>query len=194
MAKIVYQTNAAGVFVGAAEADESPLEPGVYLLPAGCIEVKPPATAGNDYAVWNGVEWQVKTPPIPDRVIPPTLPDLKVTLSAQVDDVISAIYSRFTRFTSEYELREAAARAFKAANYAGTPDPWVTSFATPAGLTPAQATDLIISQADTLRTALATLGALRMRKYEIASAADAITAQAIHGDIVLKATVAAEGL
>jgi hypothetical protein len=135
----------------------------------------------------NGYPIAIDAPPRP-------LADLKTALSVKVDDAISAIYSRFTRFTSEYELREAAARAYKTDGYTGTPGSWIMSFATPAGLSATQATDLIISQADTLRTALATLGALRMRKYEIASAADAVTAQAIHDDIVLKATVAAEGL
>lgn len=40
--KIVYQLDEAGYFIGETEADESPLEPGVYLVPGGCVENPPP--------------------------------------------------------------------------------------------------------------------------------------------------------
>ncbi len=40
--KIVYQLDSEGYFVGETEADESPLEPGVYLVPGGCVENPPP--------------------------------------------------------------------------------------------------------------------------------------------------------
>lgn len=33
--KTVYQTNAEGYFVGPVQADPSPLEPGVWLIPGG---------------------------------------------------------------------------------------------------------------------------------------------------------------
>lgn len=125
---------------------------------------------------------------------PATLVETKVRLSAAVDSEISDIYSQFTRFTSEYQEREAAARVFKAAGYVGDAGPWVMSFATPAGKTATQAVDLIIAQADALKAALAALGALRMRKYEIAGATSATAAQAIYDDIVLKAQQAAAGL
>ena len=38
----VYQLTPAGMYAGEAVADASPLEPGVYLLPAGCISTAPP--------------------------------------------------------------------------------------------------------------------------------------------------------
>lgn len=40
--KIVYQLDEEGYFMAEAEADESPLEPGVYLVPGGCVENPPP--------------------------------------------------------------------------------------------------------------------------------------------------------
>jgi hypothetical protein len=73
MGLIVYQTGANGVLIGPAEADESPLEPGVHLLPAGCVEIEPPSTTGDEYVLWDGVEWQVKTPPAPEPVALPTV-------------------------------------------------------------------------------------------------------------------------
>lgn len=43
MTKIVHQTDYEGWYVGETVADESPLEPGVYLMPAGAYEDAPPA-------------------------------------------------------------------------------------------------------------------------------------------------------
>jgi hypothetical protein len=126
----------------------------------------------------------------------PTLAALKVLLSDSVDSSISAIYDKFTRFSDEYREREAAARAFVAADYVGDPGPWVMGFATPAGKTAQQAADIIIAQADALKLALTKLGGLRMRKYEIKSEAvvNAELAQVIHDDIIALAAVAVAGL
>lgn len=59
--KIVFQTDFDGVYVGLVAADESPLEPGVFLIPAGCVEVAPPVLAENQRARWLGEEWLVET-------------------------------------------------------------------------------------------------------------------------------------
>ncbi|MRV72578.1 hypothetical protein GJ700_12755 [Duganella sp. FT92W] len=122
------------------------------------------------------------------------LPALRQALAAGIDEHIAAIYRRFTRFESEYTAREAAARAFAAAEYEGDPGTWVSAFATAAGMTNEAAADLIIAQADTLRTALELLGALRMRKYEVLGAEDVEGAQGTHGDIVAQADTIAAGL
>lgn len=57
--KIVYQTNHLGIFLDAVEADKSPLEPDVYLLPGGCVETAPPAIPEHKAAWWNGQAWQL---------------------------------------------------------------------------------------------------------------------------------------
>ncbi|MCT8950639.1 DUF4376 domain-containing protein [Pseudomonas iridis] len=57
--KLVYQTDHLGVFIGAVTADESPLEPGVYLIPGGCVEAAPPAIPEHKAAWWNGRAWQL---------------------------------------------------------------------------------------------------------------------------------------
>lgn len=84
-----------------------------------------------------------------------------------IDAACAAIYTRVGRFSEEYKEREAQAIAFKAAGYTGTVPRQVAAFATPAGVTPTYATDLILSQAAQLRGALSALGELRMRKYEL---------------------------
>ncbi|HQR97565.1 MULTISPECIES: hypothetical protein [unclassified Polaromonas] len=207
-----------GEFAGRYDAQESPLEPGTFITPVCSASLPPPATGAHEAAVFvngewaitpnyrgvsywlNGVEGRVEalgvappegsTPAKP----PPALADVKAELVALVDGAISGIYSRFTRFESEYTKREDAARAFKAGGYAGDAGSWVTAFATNAGLTSQVAADLIIQQADQLRGALELLAAQRMRKYGIAAAADAAAAQALHDDIVAQAMVIAATL
>ena len=51
--KLVSQLNSAGYFLNATFADESPLEPGVYLLPAGCIDQTPPDIPNGRLALWD---------------------------------------------------------------------------------------------------------------------------------------------
>jgi hypothetical protein len=63
--KIVYQTNADGAYVGQTAADESPLEPGVFLIPAGCVEEPPPAAPEGKMAVWRGA-WLLLNVPVPE--------------------------------------------------------------------------------------------------------------------------------
>ena len=61
--KTAYQFDHAGLFDGVTEADESPLEPGVYLLPARCTLVPPPDATEDSWPRWNGAEWQLVTRP-----------------------------------------------------------------------------------------------------------------------------------
>ncbi|WZB76918.1 tail fiber assembly protein [Achromobacter insuavis] len=50
MEKIVSQLSADGYFINPVAADESPLEPGVYLIPGGAIDISPPdVEAGKAY-------------------------------------------------------------------------------------------------------------------------------------------------
>lgn len=57
--KIVYQYDIAGMFTGETVADESPLEPGVFLIPARCVEVAPPDYSGDQWPRWNGANWEL---------------------------------------------------------------------------------------------------------------------------------------
>lgn len=61
--KTAYQFDHAGMFAGFTEADESPLEPGVYLLPARCTLVPPPDATEDTWPRWNGSAWQLVTRP-----------------------------------------------------------------------------------------------------------------------------------
>ena len=71
----VYQTNLDGVFIGAVLADPSPLEPDVWLIPAGCVKVAPPAFGDGQFARWTGAAWVVEdipAPPEPEPAPEPT--------------------------------------------------------------------------------------------------------------------------
>ena len=61
--KIVYQTNPLGVYVGTTVADQSPLEPGVFLIPYGCVETPPPLVEESEIAVWGDGGWVIKPAP-----------------------------------------------------------------------------------------------------------------------------------
>ena len=58
--KTVWQTHApTGLLIGPTVADESPMEPGVWLIPAGAVETPPPAESpgrGKGWR-WDGAEW-----------------------------------------------------------------------------------------------------------------------------------------
>jgi len=64
--KTVYQLNQNGEYTGESIAHESPLEPGVYLIPGGCVETAPPETKEGQIAVWDGV-WTLVDLPEPEK-------------------------------------------------------------------------------------------------------------------------------
>lgn len=75
--KTVYQLDPLGYFVGEASARESPLEPGVWHLPAGTIEVKPPSVADGQRARWIGGDWLIVPPEAEPPPEPPTEQELR---------------------------------------------------------------------------------------------------------------------
>lgn len=70
--KQVIQLNDAGYYVGETTADESPLEPGVYLLPYGTVDATTPNIPEGKRAKWEGV-WVFEDIPFPEPEIIPEL-------------------------------------------------------------------------------------------------------------------------
>ena len=88
--KIAYQTDNAGMLVGDTVADESPLEPGVFLVPAGATLTPPPTDCPNGkWPRWNGSEWELVTA-LADKQ-PPTAAQKLADFLAQNPDVVSLI-------------------------------------------------------------------------------------------------------
>lgn len=166
----IYTTDAQDLFSDAVEVD--PRGP----VPRGLL-VPPPELRDDEVAQAQGGTWVV----LPQR---PRAPFDRAAAGRQIDDAVAAIYARPYRFVVEYEERETQARAFKDAGYLGPVPPRVAEFATPAGLPPEFATDLILSQAANLRTAQAALSALRMRKYEVLNAASDAAAAGAAAEIL----------
>lgn len=81
--KIAYQTDRAGMFSGTTEADESPMEPGVYLLPAGATLIAPPDEwPADQWPRFNGKQWQL----VPKPILPVNENDPVAKLAAFLKD------------------------------------------------------------------------------------------------------------
>lgn len=82
--KQVSQLDASGKFVGVTFADESPLEPGIYLLPGGCVDAEEPAIPEGHFAIWNGATFDVLpipvTEPEPEPEVTPDPEPVPVTV------------------------------------------------------------------------------------------------------------------
>ena len=88
--KIVYQLDRAGHFVCETEADESPLELGVFLIPAGCVETAPPSEWPEDqWPRWNGFKWELIQKPEVQQVASPE--EKLAEFLAQNPDVLKLI-------------------------------------------------------------------------------------------------------
>ncbi|MGP5661711.1 hypothetical protein ACTXPE_04785 [Psychrobacter celer] len=107
-----------------------------------------------------------------------------------IDAAVAAIYGRFNPFVREYALREKQAKEFIAANYEGDVPPQIKAVVEPTEMTPKQAADSIIADAQKLETALEELGKLRMQKLAVDNMSN-INDINIHRDSVLQQIVTA---
>lgn len=77
--KIVASIDAEGYYLGPVVADESPLEPGVYLLPADAIDSPPPREADGTVARWVSGAWVAESTTVPEPV-PPTTEEVQAAI------------------------------------------------------------------------------------------------------------------
>jgi hypothetical protein len=56
---IYHYSPATGEYLGQSEAKESPLEPGVPLIPQYATDAVPPTVSGHEVAIWDGDSWRV---------------------------------------------------------------------------------------------------------------------------------------
>ncbi|WP_258185073.1 hypothetical protein [Haemophilus haemolyticus] len=113
------------------------------------------------------------------------LAETQSRLIANIDEHAAKIYSTWTRFESEYRERQAAAEAFKAANYEGECSRYISDFAQRARLDNKTAANLILTQAAGLEKLQVELANQRMRKYELKAPNLTLEQlQSIHDDII----------
>lgn len=99
--KIFHYHPESGVFLGEGMADESPLEPGVWLIPASATSEEPPIPPDGYQAVFNGITWSTEPvpEPKPDVPAPPPTPPTPIPEAMTTEERL-ALYG----FTVE-ELR-----------------------------------------------------------------------------------------
>jgi len=83
--KQIVQLDQNGYFVGLTVADESPLEPEVFLIPFGAVDVDAPSIPEGKLAKWDGV-WVFENAPVPEPK--PIIEEPKISYS----DLRSAEY------------------------------------------------------------------------------------------------------
>ncbi len=86
----VYQTDIDGVFVGITTADTDPMDESNILIPAGCVEIEPPATIEGQIARWDGSAWTVEDIPAPEPEPEPEPVDPAVEARAERDSLLSS--------------------------------------------------------------------------------------------------------
>jgi len=65
------------------DADLSPLEPDVYLVPGNCVEIVPPTPSDGQFVFWNGSDWALGTSPLPEPEVVED-PQIAINLAARV--------------------------------------------------------------------------------------------------------------
>ena len=129
---------------------------------------------------WNGTAWVKDEAKIADNFT-----KKQTYLIANIDEHAAKIYSTWTRFESEYRERQAAAEAFKSANYEGECSRYISDFAQRARLDNKTATNLILTHAAGLEKLQMELANQRMRKYELQVPNLTLEQlQSIHDDII----------
>lgn len=156
--RIVSQLDHHGYFIGPTVADESPLEPGVYLLPGGAVDAPPPEAPPGHSAQWVDGAWVFAPAVHPAPPAPPaplTLEQIEVRALLHVDQDTDAIYRDAIGFRApEYEATEREAIAFQAARFEGEPPPTIASWMQASGMNAQDATLDILAQAAAWRSAV----------------------------------------
>lgn len=85
MTKTVYRYDENGYYLGTDRAFESPLEQGVFHIPAYCTEAEPPAEKDGFKRKWNNSAWEYEEIPKEPEPPEPTLEELKTAKLLEVD-------------------------------------------------------------------------------------------------------------
>lgn len=109
-----------GEFLGVGLADQSPLEPGEFLIPANATTTAAPAPIRGKVRVWDGSSWDYQdvlvNEPTVDPEYEPSLEDLKLIKQAEIRDLadgfllmLAAEYGAMEKLTWDQQALEADA-------------------------------------------------------------------------------------
>ena len=149
--KFIPQLDQYGYVVGVVAADPSPLEPGVYLIPGGAIDAKPPVVPEGKRAKWNGANFDLEDIPRPKSEPQPTPEDVKasalVAINAASEKAIAAIQSGYPASeVLSWPKQEAEARSYIA--NPSSPTPFLDALAKARGIDKAELARRVILKAD----------------------------------------------
>lgn len=96
-------------YVGESEADESPLEPGVFLIPAHATELAPPKAQAGKVRAFEAGAWVQRVIPVPPAPPEPTPAELKEIANAPVKAKLMEIDLASIRGIREYIAAKADA-------------------------------------------------------------------------------------
>ena len=118
--QIYHYHQTTGEFLGVGTADESPLEPGEYLVPANATTTAPPTAMAGKVRVWRGGAWVYQSVPADtptvDPEYEPSLADRKLAKQAEIRDLadgflhtLAVEYGAMEKLTWDQQATEADA-------------------------------------------------------------------------------------
>ncbi|AWX14282.1 hypothetical protein CEP49_06825 [Mergibacter septicus] len=121
---------------------------------------------------------------IVDEQVAESKADLIKRLKKSIDEKATNIKNQWYRFMDEYTERERAAREFKQNNYSGTPDVILTDFSNAASIDYKTAADIVLQQAEIVRSNLTKIAGLRMRKFALNEKMTEQELKDMHDDVI----------
>lgn len=118
--KLVSQLDQDGYFVGSVIADESPVEPGEFLIPGGAVDATPPSVPNGKRAKFIDGKFVMELIPKP---VPEPIPEPVVIPPPTPPEVVMAELSPLQKRIAGY-LTESDPLFFKAQRGEATMDEW----------------------------------------------------------------------
>lgn len=90
--KTISQLDENQYFIGPTVAEESPLEPGIYLVPAGAVDFSPPEVPSGKRAKFTGQGFLIEDIPVPPTPVPPvptkdeTIKEIEFAVQTKLDE------------------------------------------------------------------------------------------------------------
>lgn len=153
--KVYHYHQDTGVFLGSSDAERSPLEPGVFLIPAYATAAGIPSVPAGSRAVFRNGAWEIESIPTPlpsDPLPEKTAEELaaealaaKKLLRQQLVDAITVTVSTGKVFDGNEEAQGRMGRSIQAAEIAGIASTtWILTNNVPTEVTLAELKEALV--------------------------------------------------